>query len=103
MDAEKWKAVIKAKGTSPTAVLLDPDGRVGRIYKAGRTPHMVVLGPKRRILFEGAIDDAPRVFDVEGVKAAFNYVSAVLDAVLDGKVSPYRKIPAYGCSVKYAR
>ena len=86
-----------------TELILDPDGTIGRLYKAGRTPHMAVIDPNRRFVFEGAIDDRPRAFKAEEVKGASNYLVAVFDAVWNGKKSPFRSVPAYGCSVKYAR
>jgi peroxiredoxin len=102
MTTEEWKKVQAAKGARPTEVVLDPEGRIGRLYEAGRTPHMVVLDPKRRFVYEGAIDDRPRAFTPEKIKGALNYVSSVLDAVLEGEVSPHRSTAAYGCTVKYA-
>lgn len=101
MTVEQWKKTNEAKKAAPTAVLLDPDGKVGRMYKAMRTPHMVVIDPKGGIAYEGAIDDAPRAFEPEAVRAAKNYVAAALDSLMAGKEVEVKKTVAYGCSVKY--
>ena len=101
MSAEEWKKTNADKKALPSAVLLDPDGKVGRLYKASRTPHMYVIDPKGGMIYQGAIDDRARAFDPAEVKGAKSYVSAVLDAVLAGKASPHGKTTAYGCSVKY--
>ena len=42
--------------THQTAFLLDPDGKAGRAYGAKNTPHMFVINPEGKIIYEGAID-----------------------------------------------
>jgi hypothetical protein len=101
MSPEAWKAKNAEVGSAATAVLLDPDGTVGRLYGAGRTPHMVVIDPAGKLLYQGAIDDRPRDFAPERVRGARNYVALVLDAVLAGEEPPVEKTIAYGCTVKY--
>ena len=39
-----------------TALLLDPEGKAGRAYNASNTPHMFVINPEGKIVYEGAID-----------------------------------------------
>ena len=39
-----------------TALLLDPDGKVGHEYGATNTPHMFVIDPEGKLIYEGAID-----------------------------------------------
>ena len=48
---------MKDKGGSPTATLMDADGKVGRAYGAKVTPHMYVIDPKGTLVYAGAIDD----------------------------------------------
>jgi hypothetical protein len=55
----KAAALMKKKSGEPTAVLLDPDGRVGRIYGAKTTPHMFVIDAKGRLVCAGGFDDKP--------------------------------------------
>lgn len=77
-------------------ILLDPTGDVGRAYSAKTTPHMyIVKGGK--ILYQGAIDDAPRG------RAKVNYVEKALDEILAGKPVSEPMTKPYGCSVKYAK
>jgi hypothetical protein len=40
----------------PTAALLDPDGKVGRLYNAKTTPDMFVIDPQGKLIYAGAID-----------------------------------------------
>ena len=44
--ADKWNEMIKEKSAAATAVLLDPDGKVGKLYGAKTPPHMFVINPE---------------------------------------------------------
>jgi peroxiredoxin len=85
---------------TPTAALLDPDGKVGRLYNAKTTPDMFIIDPQGKLIYSGAIDDRPTP-DVSDIQGADNYVSDALSAAMSGKsvAMPYTR--AYGCSVKY--
>jgi glutathione peroxidase-family protein len=85
---------------SPSAYLIDTDGKVGRMYGARSTPHMFILDPKQNLIYEGAIDDI-RSANPDDVAKAKNYVETTLDAVLAGKPVPIAVTDEYGCSVKY--
>jgi peroxiredoxin len=84
----------------PTAVLLDPAGKVGKLYDAKTTPHMYVIDPKGNLAYAGAIDDKPTANPAD-IKAARNYVKEALAAVAAGKTPAVTTTRAYGCSVKY--
>jgi peroxiredoxin len=86
---------------APTAVLLDADGKVGRLYSAKTTPQMVVIDPQGKIIYDGAIDDRP-TSDPGDVKGAKNYLDEALSAAMAGKPVPTPYTRPYGCSVKYA-
>ncbi len=88
------------KGGVPTAVFADTDGRLGHLYGAQTTPHLFVIDPKGTLIYQGAIDDTPST-DMTDLKAAQNYVSAALDAAMNGKPVPVSATKSYGCSVKY--
>jgi peroxiredoxin len=85
---------------APTAALLDPDGKVGRLYSAKTTPDMYVIDPQGKLIYSGAIDNRPTP-EVEDIKGADNFVSDALSSAMAGKpvAMPYTR--AYGCSVKY--
>jgi peroxiredoxin len=97
---DKWNEMIKEKGAAPTAFLLDPDGKVGKMYGAKTTPDMVVINPEGIVIYMGAIDDKPTV-NFEDVKTAKNYVAMALDAAMAGKTAEVTTTQSYGCSVKY--
>ncbi|HSU86990.1 MAG TPA: thioredoxin family protein [Chthoniobacterales bacterium] len=85
-----------------TALLLDPDGRVGHEYAATNTPHMYVIDPSGKLIYSGAIDNKPTA-DRDDIKGATNYVQAALTEAMAGKPVTTPNSRAYGCSIKYAR
>ena len=97
---EVWNEMIKAKGAASTAVLLDPDGKVGRQYGAKTTPHMFIIDAQGALIYQGAID-SKRSWNAADIEGAKNYVSEALDAALAGKPVPTASTQPYGCSVKY--
>lgn len=100
LSADEAKEATKERGASPTEFLLDPKGVTGRAYGAKTTPHMYVIDPKGKLLYNGAIDDTPstKVADIPNSK---NFVVAALDAALAGKPVENATTKPYGCSVKY--
>lgn len=92
---------LKTQQASPTAVLLDPDGAVGRLYGAKTTPHMFVVDPQGTLVYAGAIDDRSTP-DPEDVNGARNYVEAAFADVKAGRPVGVGSTAPYGCSVKYS-
>ena len=88
------------RGQASNATLLDPTGKVGKMYGAKTTPHMYVINPEGKIVYQGAIDDNSS-YKKDSVKSANNYLVAALDASLAGKPVKEAKTKPYGCSVKY--
>ena len=84
----------------PFAILDDRSGKVGRAYGAETTPHMYIINHRGRIVYEGAIDNAPLGKTREGV---VNYVDKALAELTAGKAVSTPKTKPYGCTVKYAR
>jgi peroxiredoxin len=95
------KEYLKAQNASPTAVLLDSDGTVGRLYGAKTTPHMFLVDAKGTLVYAGAIDDKPST-DQADVAGATNYVQAAYSEVKAGKPVTTSATAPYGCSVKYS-
>ena len=84
----------------PAAYLMDADGTVGQLYGAKTTPHMFIINPEGKLIYQGAIDDKP-TFDQNDIPGATNYVRDALTAAQKGEtVEPATTTP-YGCSVKY--
>ena len=99
-SSAEWNKLSAKKGAQPTAVLLDPSGKVGRLYGAKTTPHMFIINPEGQLIYNGAIDDI-RSADPADVPRANNYVKQVLDEVMGGQSASVSSTQPYGCSVKY--
>lgn len=96
-EANQWR---QEQGASPTGVILDPGGDIGRLYGAKTTPHMFVIDPEGTLIYQGAIDSVAGT-DPSEIDGAENYVGAALDAAMNGKLVATPSTKSYGCSVKY--
>ena len=61
VNAGEANALTRKRGAAPTAVLLDPQGTVGKMYGATNTPHMYVIDSGGKLVYAGAIYDRPTV------------------------------------------
>src|ERR1700720_4819015 len=100
LSPEQAQKVMKDWNTKQTALLLDPEGKAGRTYNARNTPHMFVINPEGKIIYEGAIDSkaSPNPADIP---TSTNYVKVALDESMSGKPVSNANTRPYGCSVKY--
>ncbi len=94
--------IVQKRQAAPTAVLLDPQGHVGRLYGATTTPHLFIIDKRGRIAYMGAMDTIPSA-NPDDVFKGKNLVAAALDDLLAGRPVTRSVSPPYGCSVKYAR
>jgi hypothetical protein len=101
LTPEEAKKQMNDWKMNPTALLLDPEGKVGQEYHATNTPHMFVINPEGRLIYEGAIDSKAST-DVDDIRSSTNYVEAALEEAMAGKPVSTAQTKAYGCSVKYA-
>ena len=99
-DGERANQLTRDRDAAPSAVLLDPDGSIGRLYAAKTTPHMFIVDPEGTLVYMGSIDNIPsaRWADVE---KANNYVRNALEEAMAGKPVTEAVTRPYGCSVKY--
>jgi peroxiredoxin len=100
LTAAQANAKMAEWKTKQSALVLDPDGKAGRSYGAKNTPHMFVINPEGKIVYEGAIDSkaTPNPADIT---SSTNYVKVALDESLSGKTVSNANTKPYGCSVKY--
>ncbi len=87
-------------GAAQAKYLVDEPGTLGSAYGAKTTPHMYIIDPAGKVVYNGAIDDK-RSARLEDVKTARNYVAAALDEMKAGKPVSTPSTAPYGCSVKY--
>lgn len=100
VEAAEADRLTTGREAHPTAVLLDSEGQIGRLYEARTTPHMFVIDGEGTLVYMGAIDDRPTA-SLASVEGARNYVREALDAVAAGRSIAVASTRPYGCSVKY--
>lgn len=100
VTGDEANKLTRSRGAAPTAVLLDPEGKIGHLYDARTTPHMFIVNPEGTLVYMGGIDNKPTT-NLADIKTAKNYVRAALDSVETGKPVENAVTRPYGCSVKY--
>jgi len=100
VSAGEANRLTAERGASPTAVVLDPEGRIGQLYGAKTTPHMYVIDAQGKLVYAGGIDSIAST-DATDIAPATQYVRAALAEVLAGKPVSVPVSQPYGCSVKY--
>ena len=88
--ATQWKMGYK--------ILMDPKGQAGKAYGARTTPQMYIVDAQGRVVYAGALDNAPLGRN-EGTYV--NYVEKALDDLKAGTPVQTPQTKPYGCSVKY--
>ena len=96
----EWAKLVVDRKSAATAVLLDGNGKVGRLYGAKTTPHIFIIDPKGILIYQGAIDSIAST-DSSDIPKATNYVRQTLNEALTGKPVTMAQTDSYGCSVKY--
>ena len=107
IDSTDTGSVERTKKTAEkyeleVVTLHDFDGKVGRAYGAKTTPHCFVIDAKGKLVYEGALDNAPRGQISGDDEEKVNYVEAALNDVLAGRAPAIPSTKPYGCGVKYA-
>ncbi len=101
-EPDVMNARTASEGSNVDAVLLDPDGTVGKMYDAQTTPQMFVIDPDGILRYMGGIDDTP-TSRVEDLETATQLVDQALTELMAGQEVSVPVSRPYGCSVKYAR
>lgn len=89
------------RGASPTAVLIDEDGTVGRAYAARVTPHMYVIDSAGLLQYAGGIDSIPTANHADVARAEPWFAQAAR-AVMAGQAVERPITRPYGCTIKYS-
>lgn len=78
-------------------ILMNPEGDVGKAYRAKQTPESFVIDKEGVVRYRGAFDnrtDPQTAGDV-------NYVRNAIQALVDGKEVEPATVKAFGCTIKY--
>jgi peroxiredoxin len=93
-DAMKKRAQEKK---FPYAYLHDESQSVAKAYGAVCTPHIFILGPDRKLAYEGRIDDNWK----EPAAAKSNDLRNAIEAIVSGRPVPAPNTNPMGCSIKW--
>lgn len=99
VSGDRADAIAAERGAALDAIILDPQGAIGRMYDARTTPHMFVI-EQGQLAYAGAIDDHPTA-RTSGLNEATNYVDDALTALATGEPVAQTATRAYGCTIKY--
>lgn len=101
VDGKTAAKLNEYRDAKPSNTVLDPDGKIGKLYGAQTTPHFFIVDAKGTLVYKGAIDSIASV-DAGDIARADNYVKAALDSLAAGKKIEHASTKPYGCSVKYS-
>jgi hypothetical protein len=85
----------------PHPILLDSDGKVGKLFGVTRTPEMVVVDAAGKVAFRGAPYEMPDGGE-ELTAAHKRWLDDALTDLVAGKPVRVPEVEPMGCSVKYA-
>jgi peroxiredoxin len=100
VDGAKADAILAEWKATPTAFLLDHDGKVGQAYGAKTTPHLFVIDGGGVLRYNGAIDSVPSA-DASDIPGSTQFVEAALADLAANRPVARATTQPYGCSVKY--
>jgi len=100
MDADGAKRFLNRYQATPSAVLLDPDGHMGRQYDVELSPQVFIIDANRILIYMGSMDDQPstRMTDID---QATDYVGEALENAVAGRPVTRPITRPYGCPIEY--
>ncbi len=87
------------KHGSQSPLLFDPNGEVARAYGVKTTPQLFVINARGKLVYRGALDNAP-LGKVSGDIAKSNYVEGAVADLKSGHSPVTRETRPYGCPVR---
>ncbi len=76
-------------------VIRDQNARIADEFRALKTPHAFVVGPKGECWFDGGVDDTK-----DAAKATKHYLKAALTDLRDGREPKEKTVRTLGCVIK---
>lgn len=99
-DGALANQLTASRNAAPSHVLLDPEGRIGRLYGASVTPHMLIIDAAGKLAYAGGADSIPSTRP-EDLARATPHVRDALAAMAAGQPIANPITRPYGCVVKY--
>jgi peroxiredoxin len=88
-----------AKHGSQSPLLFDRNGEVARAYGVKTTPQLFVINSRGKLVYRGALDNAP-LGKVDGGLIKANYVEGAVADLKSGHAPTTRETRPYGCPVR---
>ena len=82
----------------PYVYLFDETQKIAKDFGATYTPEFYVLGPDRKVVYMGGMDD-----NSDPAIVTENYLEPAVESVLNGTPLKTKETRAIGCRVRYAR
>jgi len=82
----------------PFPYLFDESQQIAKDYGAAFTPEFFVLGPDRKIVYMGGMDDNSNAADVK-----VQYLGPAVEAALNDTKPAVAEAVARGCRIRFAR
>jgi peroxiredoxin len=101
VDGATAQKLNASRGATPSGTVLDPDGKIGKLYGAVTTPHLYIIDPQGVLLYKGGIDSIQSSNKADIAKAD-NYIKLALSDLGAGRAIAQNNTRPYGCTVKYA-
>lgn len=101
VDGATAQKLNSTRSAAPAGTVLDPDGKIGKLYGAQTTPHIFIVNAAGQLVYKGGIDSIP-TSKKEDLAKAENYVASALKSISAGKPVEKASTKPYGCSIKYA-
>jgi len=101
LNSQEAERMHRERGGASTALLMDPDGKMGRAYGAVVTPHMYVIAPDGKLAYAGALGDRPTM-DADEAKGAKSFVRAALQDLAAGRKVGTPQTRPFGCTIAYS-
>lgn len=80
------------------AYLFDPTQEIAKSFGAKATPEFYVLGPDRKVVYMGALDDSP-----DGTAVTKRYVETAIADLIEGRSPAITETVPIGCRIRFAR
>lgn len=100
VDGKQANALTAQRNAAPAHVLLDPEGKIARLYRATTTPQIFIVDRAGTLVYAGGADSIPST-RADDIPRATPYVRQALRAIADGAPIPNKVTRPYGCAVKY--
>jgi hypothetical protein len=100
LPGEKAAALYRGRGGASAALLLDPEGTMGKAYGAVVTPHVFIIGAQGALVYAGGTGDKSTM-DAKEVRASRSFIRAALEDLAAGRKIATPTSRPFGCTIAY--